>query len=1225
MQNLSNTLTAREIKELETRVPKLAEEIQSTANQQIQWHEKIQAEEFARMVQDPHGRAVFMALTDQVFRLSNESAILQKFIHIINQHGVPSFFGRLNQVMLRGLKFFGPLIPNFLSPPVVWSILTVMRYKTRAVILPGEQEKLERYFDNCKKENLKVNINHLGDMVLSENEAKRHLTYYLKGLHNPNVSCISVKISTLYSQVDNTAPEHTASMVIERLAKLLCVANKEEQRSGTHKLVYLDMEEYKDLTLTVDVFKRFLQNPDFNHFSLGIALQAYIPDSFSYQQELTGLAKLRLSRRGVPIRIRIVKGANMEMEKYIASLNGWEQAPYATKLETDANFKRMVAYAFQSENLKAVKIGIGSHNIFEIAFSKTLQSMRGLDPSDFDFEMLEGIANHTRRSVQKLLGPVLTYSPVTSKEEFLNAIAYLVRRLMENTDKENFLSHSFNLKVGTQAWNEEKKKFLSALDHVLHLEPPSPRHKQDRTKIQYLVNEKFDGIENFIPSSTTNFSLPANQTWLEKEFFKENSHKEIIPELIPLKIAGNDVKGERHLFLCRDLSCKDQVIAQFPAANSEDLINAIRFSRESEINRWDKDEDLRLKVLERVAVEIQKNRASLITCAMKNVAKGITELDAEVSEAIDFTRYYSSALRYFRDHYPKIIFKKKGIVLVISPWNFPIAIPTGGIVAALVTGNRVIIKPSPFSLLATWRIVKLFWRAGVPAASLQFVPCEDRDARLLTQNPNIDHVIFTGSVNTADKILAGRPNLDFSGETSGKNTFIITDSADKELAIKHLVESAFGYNGQKCSAASIAILTREVFSNPKFKRQLKDSVESLPVGGLKSTYENKITPLITSPKRELLRALTKLEPEEQWLVKPKKYKLDNLWSPGVKWNVQPRSFTHLNEFFGPVLGVMKANNLEHACHLANQTEYGLTAGLQSLDQEESNYFLETIQAGNLYVNNVTTGAIVGRQPFGGIKNSRRGAGGKAGGVNYILQLVKLEEKEGSIKIRDRFDSPSSSIYPLITLWQKFDWSSEDYFSEFADEIQRTLQGAKSCHYQWFNYFAKEQSSSKSQQVIGQKNTFRYRKVGKYTIRVSPEDPISSILLRLCAGLIAGNKISISIPEQMRENKTTCFLKSYFLQPIQNKFSLDFENNEELRTKILTNQIGRLAYTHPKKIPSNIYKAAVQVNLPILRYKPLVEGRFLLLEQLNEQCVTHTFHRYGNLGFKQFEKHARRKG
>ena len=1218
MENLSGILTLQEIKEIKVSAPKLAEKIQNKANRVIRLDEKIQAKEFSRMVADPNSRAVFMTLVDQVFRLSKDTDILKKFISILSQHGVPSFFGSIEKVALKALNIFGPLTPGFLSSPIVWSILTVMRFKTRNVILPSEQEKIKRYFLNCKKENLKININHLGDMVLGEKEEQKHLENYIEQLQNPHVFCISVKISTLYSQVDVIASEHTVSMVTERLATLLFAAKKEEESSGVKKLIYLDMEEYSDLPLTVEIFKRFLQNPNFNHFSLGIALQAYIPDSYIYQHKLTNLAIARLSKGGVPIRIRIVKGANMEMEKCIASLNGWEQAPYTTKLETDTNFKRMTAYAFQAENLKAVKIGIGSHNIFEIAFSKTLQSLRGLDPSDFDFEMLEGIANHTRRSVQNLVGSVLVYTPVTSKEEFLNAIAYLVRRLVENTDKENFLSHSFGLNVGTQAWDEEKKKFLSALEHVSNLAPSSPRHKQDRAQSYPALPEKESEVELFLPNSPTNFSLTANQEWLKNKIIEDHYSTGDVPKLIPMKIGGKTIHENRHLLTCRDLSHKDLVIAQFLCANSEDLISAVRFSCESKVDRWDHDEKYRLEILELVAQEIEKNRASLISCAMKNVAKGISEMDAEVSEAIDFTRYYSSALRYFCNHYPRVCLNKKGVILVIPPWNFPIAIPTGGIVAALVTGNRVIIKPSPYSLLATWEIVKLFWKAGVPDSALQFVPCEDKDAHLLTNNSKIEQVIFTGSGKTADKILTDRPNLEFSGETSGKNTFIITDSADKELAIKHLVDSAFSYNGQKCSAASIAILTKEVYSDPKFKRQLKDAVESLPVGVLESKLQNKITPLITSPKKELLKALTELEPGEEWLVKPKKYEVDNLWSPGVKWGVPPGSFTHLTEFFGPVLGIMSANDLKNACSLANQTEYGLTAGIHSLDEEEINYFIESIQAGNLYANSKTTGAIVGRQPFGGIKNSRRGAGGKAGGINYILQFANLEEKENLTQKLNDCDFSTSPLKSLIFMWGKINWSSENSYLDLKNEIYRALQGAKSCQQQHLIYFSREQSLSEMQQVRGQTNSFRYRKVGNYTIRVCPEDSVSDILLRLFAGLIAGNKIFISIPIQMQQSRIASFLKSRYLETIRNNFTLNFEDDEVLYKKILTKSMERLSYTHPNKIPCNIYKAAIQVNLPIFKHKPIEEGRFLMLEQYFEQSISHTYHRYGNLGFKQFE-------
>jgi RHH-type proline utilization regulon transcriptional repressor/proline dehydrogenase/delta 1-pyrroline-5-carboxylate dehydrogenase len=1208
-----NTLSTREKDELKLSVPQLAAKIQDLANHKIHWGEKLQSEEFARMVQDPHGRAVFMAITDQVFRLRKDSSILKKFIQILRQHGVPEFFNSLDRTALTVLKNFGPLIPKFLCPPIVWIILNVMRHKTRKVILPGDYESLRQYFRNCQKENYKINLNHLGDMVLGEKEAQKHLDDYIKGLRNPNVTCISVKISTLYSQTDSVAHENTVSEVLSRLLKLIYVANDETQNSGINKLVYLDMEEYKDLSLTVDVFKCFLQNPDLIDFSLGIVLQAYIPDSFSYQQEITRLAKMRLAKGGVPIRIRIVKGANMEMEKVISSTNNWTQAPFTTKLETDANFKRMVAYAFQEENLKAVKIGIGSHNIFEIAFASALQNIRGLDAASFEFEMLEGIANHTRRSIQSLLGPVLVYSPVAGKEEFLNAIAYLVRRLIENTDPENFLSHSFNLKVGTQAWNDEENKFLSSVDHINHLDPPHPNHKQDRKVNLEGKSENHDDIENFLPDSPTNFALPANQVWLENEIFKNESRGE---ELIPLKVAGEKVKEERRLLTCRDLSQPDQILSQFQAANSEDITRAIRYSVDAVKEDWDKDEDYRHKITGIVAEKINKNRGSLIKDAMDSVGKRIEDLDAEVSEAIDFIKYYSGAMKYFRENFPQISFSRKGVVLVISPWNFPIAIPTGGIAAALATGNRVIIKPSPYSLLATWNVVKLFWEAGVPKSALQFIPCHDDNAHLLTQHPDIAHVIFTGSAGTADKILKARPDLDFSGETSGKNIFIITDSADKELAIKHLVESAFGYNGQKCSASSIAILTKEVYADQKFRRQLKDAVESLPVGILKSKPQNKITPLITTPKKDLLRAMTTLEPGEQWLVKPEQHDIDNIWSPGVKWNVPSGGFTHLTEFFGPLLGIMPAKNLKHACRLANQTEYGLTSGLHSLDDGEIEYFMETIQAGNLYVNNKTTGAIVGRQPFGGIKNSRRGAGGKAGGINYILQFMKIAENNNPMPPTD----PSSSLPRdlLIHQWKKTDWASEQDFFELASEIPSVIQGAKSCHFHYDNYFSKEQSSAKCQQVLGQKNIFRYRKVGSFTIRAHPKDSASDILMRLLAGTIAGNHVSVSIPGDMGTDKIVLFLNSQYLQPIHESFSVDIETDDELCKKILSKQIDRLAYTNLHIVPDQVYKAAVQVNLPIFRQKPIAEGRFLLLEQCDEQCVSYTYHRYGNSGLKQFE-------
>jgi len=1207
MLDFSNTLSSNEILELQTLAPRIAENIQNLANRKITREEKKQAEEFSRMVKDPYSRAVFMILTDQVFRLTRDASILEKFVQILRQHGIPTFFNKWDQFQLQILQRVGPFIPDFLSSPIVWVILKVMRFKTRKLILNGEPKSFHRYLLRCKNEKLKININHLGDMVLGEEEAKYHLNTYISGLRDPNISSVSVKISTLYSQVDPVAHDHTVLTVTQRLTELLQTLLEEMKETGLQKWVCLDMEEYKDLPLTIDVFKRILKNPSLRQVPLGIALQAYIPDSFSYQQKITHLAKVRVKKGGVPVRIRIVKGANMEMEKYIASLNNWAQAPYSTKQETDSNYKRMVSYAFNEQNLQAVKIGIGTHNIFEIAFSKALQSIRNLAPENFEYEMLEGVANHTRRSVQKLLGPVLIYSPVAGEEEFLNAIAYLVRRLMENTDEENFLSRSFNLVVGSKEWNEEKKKFLAALNHVPFLDFPAPRHKQNRNFKPPSKHLPTTTIDNFIPDSPTHFSLPENQVWLRRNILNRRHHQELF---VPLKIGNKIIEYERKLLPCPNLSEPTQIIARFQAANSDDIKSFLRFIKESKTNSWDIDERYRNKVFEKLAVELENNRASLISCAMKTVAKGIHDLDAEISEAIDFVKYYPASVNYFSDRYPNVELKKKGTVLVISPWNFPIAIPTGGIIAALATGNRVILKPSPNSLLAAWNLVNLFWKAGVPFSALQFIPCEDKEAPLLTQSPLVDHVIFTGSAKTADNILTKRPSLGFSGETSGKNAFIITDSADKELAIKQLVESAFGYNGQKCSAASTAILTREVFEDAKFKRQLKDAVESLPLGKIFLQPQNRITPLISKPKKELLRALTQLEPQEEWLVKPKKHNLDNLWSPAVKWNVQPGSFTHLTEFFGPVLGVLKAKDLKHACFLANQTEYGLTAGLQSLDDTEIKYFIETVQAGNLYINNKITGAIVGRQPFGGIKNSRRGPGGKAGGINYVLQFFNIRDKSDPIE----YSSSCTALDPIIKLWEELVEPAG-----LSSEIKRTLKGVKSCSQHYSNYFSKEQYLPKSQEVLGQKNIFRYRKVGNFTIRVHEKDALSDTLLRLMAGVIAGNNVSISFPESMRKHKVVEFFDSRFLQPLRNSFTQNFETDDDLQQKIQKNQLARLAYTSEGNLPDTILKTAVEFNLPVFRVKPSLEGRFLMLEQFDEQSISYTFQRYGNLGMKPFEK------
>jgi RHH-type proline utilization regulon transcriptional repressor/proline dehydrogenase/delta 1-pyrroline-5-carboxylate dehydrogenase len=368
--------------------------------------------------------------------------------------------------------------------------------------------------------------------------------------------------------------------------------------------------------------------------------------------------------------------------------------------------------------------------------------------------------------------------------------------------------------------------------------------------------------------------------------------------------------------------------------------------------------------------------------------KTFREADSEVSEAIDFARYYGSSTERIETlEQQGARFAPWGSIVVVPPWNFPLSIPAGGVLAALAAGNAAILKPAPETVATGWALAELCWEAGVPPELLQFVSCADDDAgQQLVSHPDVDAVILTGSWDTARLFLGWRPSLRLHAETSGKNAVVVTATADLDLAIADIVTSAFAHAGQKCSAASLAIVEASVYDDPRFARRLADAVRTLAVGS-GSDPGTIVNPLIRPPEDTLNGALRRLDAGESWLVEPRQVGANaQLWSPGVKLGVRPGSSFHLTECFGPVLGLMRSESLEQAIAWQNQTPYGLTAGLHSLDPAEISRWRDDVQAGNLYVNRTITGAIVRRQPFGGWKRSALGPGAKAGGPNYVASL-----------------------------------------------------------------------------------------------------------------------------------------------------------------------------------------------------------------------------------------------
>jgi RHH-type proline utilization regulon transcriptional repressor/proline dehydrogenase/delta 1-pyrroline-5-carboxylate dehydrogenase len=372
--------------------------------------------------------------------------------------------------------------------------------------------------------------------------------------------------------------------------------------------------------------------------------------------------------------------------------------------------------------------------------------------------------------------------------------------------------------------------------------------------------------------------------------------------------------------------------------------------------------------------------------AASETGKTVAEGDVEVSEAIDFANWYAHLAEEL-DRVDGATFVPERLTLITPPWNFPLAIPAGSTLAALAAGSSVVVKPAGQAKRSGAVMVQALWDAGVPREVLKLVDVDEGDlGRHLVSHPSVDRVILTGAFETAALFTSWRTDLPLLAETSGKNAIVVTPSADLDLAASDVIKSAFGHAGQKCSAASLVILVGSVATSERFRRQLVDAASTLRVG-LPSDPTTQMGPIVEPAHGKLERALTTLGAGETWLVEPKLLdETGRLWSPGVRAGVAAGSEFHLTEYFGPVLGIMTAATLDEAIELQNATDYGLTAGLHTLDPAELATWLDRVEAGNLYVNRGITGAIVRRQPFGGWKKSSVGAGAKAGGPNYLVHL-----------------------------------------------------------------------------------------------------------------------------------------------------------------------------------------------------------------------------------------------
>ncbi|ROS78602.1 bifunctional proline dehydrogenase/L-glutamate gamma-semialdehyde dehydrogenase [Cellulomonas sp. PhB143] len=1106
--------------------------------------EQATAGRLGALVSDPRGLELAVRFVDDVARPHDVHVAARELRRLGGLAGdAQGFLGPVDRLLLRAGALVAPALPRVVVPAARTRLRQLVGHLV-ADAGPGLGAHLAR----TRAQRYRLNVNLLGEAVLGEDEATARLRRTIALVERPDVDYVSVKVSSVVSQLVPWDLEGSRDRVVERLLPLYRAAREH----GV--FVNLDMEEYKDLALTTAVFRAVLDRDELRDLEAGIVLQAYLPDALGALDGLTEFARERVAAGGAPIKVRLVKGANLAMEHVEAELHGWTPAPYPTKADVDANYVRLVDHALRPGRSEVVRLGVASHNLFHVALAVLLGRARGVS-AGLDVEMLQGMAPAESRAVRDEVakdgGTVVLYTPAVADQDFDVAVSYLVRRLEENSAEQNFLHAMFA---------DEQHESMDRQDPTHRQSPMDRQEAAFRASVALGVDFPADAVTpRRRPRSAPGAVIDA--AFVDAGF--ENA-------------ADTDPAVAEHRAWARRVAAGEgyrPVVASEVTSTAEVDDVVARAGRAAAT--WSRVAPAaRAAALRAVARRLEEARTDLVTAMVHEPGKTIGEADPEVSEAVDFARYYALCAEQLEE-VEDATFSPSGVTLVTPPWNFPVAIPVGGILAALAAGSPVVAKPAPptprcLEVAVAAIRAGLLDAAGVGAAGfdedlardlVQYARVPDGDlGRHLVTHDGVSRVILTGALETAQAFAGWVPERPLFAETSGKNALVVTPAADIDLAVADLVRSAFGHAGQKCSAASLAILVGaagdpRTRTGRRVRTQLTDAVRSLRVGA-PTDLGVTMNPLTEPASGKLLRALTVLEPGEEWLVRPARLDAEGrLWSPGLKAGVAPGSPFHTTEVFGPVLGLMRAASLDEAIGLQNAVAFGLTGGIHSLDDAEVERWLDRVEVGNAYVNRHITGAIVQRQSFGGWKASSVGPGAKAGGPNYVAGLGSWADAAG---VPDREAEPEG-------------WLARAE----ADDARA-----------WAQELGVEHDPSG---LAAEANVFRYRPLDAVTLRVGRGARPVEVARVLAAARRAGVTVEVSRSEGPGSVPDADFAAAV----------------ADGRVTGWVRVVGAAAGLRAA--------AAGRVGeVTVLDGPVLASGRRELLTMVREQAVSRTLHRYGHV-------------
>jgi RHH-type proline utilization regulon transcriptional repressor/proline dehydrogenase/delta 1-pyrroline-5-carboxylate dehydrogenase len=775
---------------------------------------------------------------------------------------------------------------------------------------------------------------------------------------------LSVKPSALSPDAPPADPEGTLAALSPRLRAIL------RRAAEVGAFVNLDMESHRWKDVTLALFRSTVEEPELRDGpAIGVAIQAYLRESEADLAALIDWAR----RRGRRIGVRLVKGAYWDAEVVLARQRGWPVPVWTRKAETDAAYERLTALLL--ENVDVVSPAFATHSVRSAAQAIARARRLGVDPRGFEFQALFGMADDLKAALLKSGHRVREYCAVGA---LLPGMAYLVRRLLENTSDEGILRLR-HAGVGEEA--------LLASPHAVLRDaaPPTP------TPTPPFVNAPAADFTRAEPRARMREALVEVGAELGRRW--------------PLAIGGKKVETRDEL-VSLNPAHPSQVIGVCASASAAEADRAVEVARAAWPAWARTPPEERAAVLERAADLIEARRFRFDALMVLEAGKPWVEADVEVSEAIDYCRFYAAEMRRLAE--PRRTqdvagewchegFVPRGVGVSIPPWNFPLAILTGLTVAPIVAGNAVVMKPSSETpVLGAW-LAEVLFEAGLPPGVLAYLPGPGRTAGArLCEHPGTDFIAFTGSREVgcglwevAGRTAPGQANLKkMVCEMGGKNALIVDDDADLDEAIPAILQSAFGYAGQKCSACSRVIALTGV--HDRLLERLVAACTSLRIGdpALPGTM---VGPAIDAAARDRILGSIEQGRREARLawqapLPPAAVASGGFYVPPTIFSdVAPAHVIAREEIFGPVLAVLRARDLDHAFALANGVDYALTGGLFSRSPSALERARRELMVGNVYLNRGITGAVVERHPFGGFRMS--GAGTKAGGRGYLEHFM----------------------------------------------------------------------------------------------------------------------------------------------------------------------------------------------------------------------------------------------